>query len=188
MWLRGFKGTKTLSGRRTFRAQDPVFYYDAPTEDNAEEDNELYSKEHDSEAHELHHSEDALFSAWRDEEDPKLRELMQAKERAASTPTQSNSSRKATSPDSVLFPLESPSTVGPPRGGFQDHEDPKDILRPSEDARPALTYSRRLPSTRGHPLSPERHSRFYTNPSRGNRQDSLGGFSAPFFCSFELFL
>ena len=52
-----------------------------PKADHAEEDNALYSKEHGNEAHELHRSEDALISARRDEEDPKLRELLRAMER-----------------------------------------------------------------------------------------------------------
>ena len=63
MWLHGSKGTRTLSDRRTFRAQELGFEYDARTEDYADEDNELYSKEHGSEARELHSREDALFSA-----------------------------------------------------------------------------------------------------------------------------
>ena len=75
---------------------------------DSESDNGHYPKEHGNEAHELHRSEDALYEAWRDEEDPKLRELMQAKERAPPTPTLPNRSRKASSPDSVLFPPESP--------------------------------------------------------------------------------
>ena len=48
----------------------------APTEDGFEEDNGLYSKEHGSEAPYLHPRGDALFSALRDEEDLKLRELI----------------------------------------------------------------------------------------------------------------
>ena len=100
----------TLSDRRTFRAQDLGFEHGAPTDDDVEEDNELYSKEHGSEAHELHRSEDTLFSAWRDEENLKLRELTQAKERAPSTPTppSDGSRNKAPSPDSALFPPDSP--------------------------------------------------------------------------------
>jgi len=46
----------------------------------------LYSKEYGNEAHELHRCEDALSSVWRDEEGPKLRELMQAKGRPPPTP------------------------------------------------------------------------------------------------------
>ena len=65
-----------LSGRRTFRAQELGFEHGTPTEDDVEEDNELHSNEHDSEAHERHRSESALFSAWRNEEDHELRELM----------------------------------------------------------------------------------------------------------------
>ena len=141
--------TKTLSNRLKFRAQDPGFEYGAATEDHAEEDDELYPNEHGNEAHELHRSEEALFSAWRAEEDLKLRELMHAKERAPSTPTTPNGSRKV----ARLRPL-SPrvsSTAEPPRGGFEVHEDTTAILRPSEDARPLPIYSRHFPSTRGPP-------------------------------------
>ena len=63
VWLRGSKGTKTLSDRRTFRAYDLGFQHGAPTEGSVEEGNGLYSKEHGSEAHELHRSENSLFSA-----------------------------------------------------------------------------------------------------------------------------
>ena len=108
LWLHGFKGTKILSNRRTFRAQDLGFEYVAPTEDGAEGDNELYSIENGSEVNELHRSEGALFLAWRDKKDLKLRELKQAKERVPSTPTAPNGSRKASSPDSALFPPEPP--------------------------------------------------------------------------------
>jgi len=69
VWHHGTKGTKTFSDRRSFRAQDPGFEHGAPTAGGAEEDSELYSKEHGNEAHELHRSEDALFSARRDEKD-----------------------------------------------------------------------------------------------------------------------
>ena len=42
VWLHGSKGTKTLSGRRKFRAQDLGFFYAAPTiDDCGEEINEL---------------------------------------------------------------------------------------------------------------------------------------------------
>ena len=75
-----------------------------PTEDYADEGNELYSNGQGCEAYELHRREDAHLSAWQDEYDPKLRELMQAKKLAPSTPTPPNGSRKAFSPDSVLFP------------------------------------------------------------------------------------
>ena len=51
VWLHGSKGTMTFSGRRTFRAQDLGFEYGASTEDHAEEDNELYLKEHGNETH-----------------------------------------------------------------------------------------------------------------------------------------
>ena len=108
MWLYGSKGSRTPINRRTFRAQDLGQRHDAPTTDDDEEDYELYSKKHGNEAHELHRREDALHDAWRDEEDLKLRELMQAKEWAPSTPTPPNGSRKAPSPDSVLYPPDSP--------------------------------------------------------------------------------
>ena len=78
------------------------------------------------------------------------------------------------------LPTRSTSTTEPQRGDFQDHEEPTAILRPSEDARLFLTYSRHLPSTRGPPLSPERHSRLYTHPLRGNRQGPLSEFLASF--------
>ena len=108
MWLYGSKGSKTLKDRRTFRAQDLGQRHDAPTKDDDEEDYALYSKEHGNEAHELHRREDAIQDAWRDEEDLKLRELMQAKEWAPSTPTPPNGSRKASSPDSALYPPDFP--------------------------------------------------------------------------------
>ena len=65
MWLHGPKGNKTLSDRRTFRAQVLGLTGDAPTTDVAEEENVLYSKEHGNGAHELDRIEGALFSAWR---------------------------------------------------------------------------------------------------------------------------
>ena len=79
VWLHGSKVAKTPSGRRTFRAQDLGFEYGAPTGDYADEDNELYLNKHGSEAHELHRREETLLLVWRDEDDLKLRELMQAK-------------------------------------------------------------------------------------------------------------
>ena len=103
VWLDGSKGTETLSDRRTFRAQDLGQWHDAPTEDYAEEGNELYSKEHGNEAHELHRREDTLIFARRDDEDLKLRELMQAKEWTPSTPTPPSGSRKA-------YPRPTPSS------------------------------------------------------------------------------
>ena len=118
---------------------------------------------------------------WWDDEDLKLRELMQAKEWTPSTPTPPKGSRKASSPDSVhvLYQPDSLHYLAT-AGGFQDHEEPTAILRRSEDAQLFLTYSRHLPYTRGPPLSPERHSRLYTHPSRGNRQGSLSEFLASF--------
>ena len=79
MWFDGSKGTRTLSDRRTFRAQDLGSFHGVPTTDDTKEVNELYSKEHGNEADELHRREGDLFFAWRDEEDLKLCELMQAK-------------------------------------------------------------------------------------------------------------
>ena len=108
MWPRGSKGIKSLSDRRTSRAQALGFVYGAPKEVNVEVDNELYSKEHGNKAYEVHRSGDFLFSALRHEGDLKLRELMQAKKRAPSTPTPPNSSRNASSPEPALFPPESP--------------------------------------------------------------------------------
>ena len=63
---------------------------------------------HGNKAHEPHRSEDALYPAWRDKEDPKLRELMRTKERAPPTPTPPTGSRKASPPDSALLATESP--------------------------------------------------------------------------------
>ena len=57
----GSKGTKTPSDRLTFCAHDLGSYHAAPTTDDDEEENELYSKEHGSEAHEQHRGDDALF-------------------------------------------------------------------------------------------------------------------------------
>ena len=111
----GPKGSKTLKDGRTFRAQDLGKGHDAPKTDDGEVDNELYSKEHGNEAHEQHRREGALFSAWRDEGDLKLRELMQAKEWAPPNPTPPSGSRKAPSPDSILFPPDSPP-LSSPRG------------------------------------------------------------------------
>ena len=102
----------TISGRRTLRAQNLGFGYGARTEDPAEDNNRLYSKEHGIGAHELHRTEDALLLASRDEEGPKPRGLMQVKERAPPTPTQPNGSRKESSPDSALFSPEPPLLPG----------------------------------------------------------------------------
>ena len=109
MWIHGSEGTRTLKGPRTFRAQDLGQRHNVVDE---EEDHELYSKKHGKGAHERHCMEDAVHDAWRDEEDRKLRELMQAKERALSTPTPSNGLRKAPSPNSVLYPPDPPSPSG----------------------------------------------------------------------------
>ena len=57
VWLHGSKGTKTPIDRRAFCARDLGSFHDAPTTDDAEEDNEFHSKEHANEAHELHRSE-----------------------------------------------------------------------------------------------------------------------------------
>ena len=79
-----------------------------PTTDDEEYDYELYSEELGNEAHELHRKKVTLYDSRRDEEDLKLRELMQAKERAPSTPILPNGLRKASSPDSALYPPGSP--------------------------------------------------------------------------------
>ena len=71
MWLDGPKGTKTLSDRRMFGARDLGLLHGEPDGGYDEEVNKLYTKEHGNEAHELHRREDALFLAWRDEEDLK---------------------------------------------------------------------------------------------------------------------
>ena len=65
------------------------------------------------------------------------------------------------------------------------HGSPDGFLAKIPDVRPLLIYSRRLPSTRDPPFSPERHPRFYTHPFRGNRQDSLSEFPAHIFSSLE---
>ena len=113
MWVVGSKGAKTPSACRTlrgvtFRAQDLGQRHGAPTTDDDEGDYELYSEELVNEAHELHRKEDAPYDSRRDEEDLKLRALMQAKERAPPTPTLPNGSRKASLPGSVLYPPDSP--------------------------------------------------------------------------------
>ena len=108
--------------------------------------------------------------------DLKPHELMQAKERELFTPTPLSGSRKAFRP----LPTRFTSTIEPPRGGFQDHKDPMAIIRPKEDTWPVLSYGRCPPSTRETPLSPERHCRLYTYPSRGNRQESPSEFLASF--------
>ena len=107
-WLYGSKGSGTLKDRRTFRAQDLGSFHGAPTEDDFEEDNKIYLKEHGSEAHELHRREGALFSVWRNEGALELRKLIQARERPPPTPPPPKCSRKASSPDSVLYPPDSP--------------------------------------------------------------------------------
>ena len=94
VWLHGTKKSQTRSDRQAPRAHDLEFEYRAPTEDHAKEGSKLYSKEHCNEVHEVHRNGDALFSALRDEEGPKLRELIRTKERAPPTPTPPNGSRK----------------------------------------------------------------------------------------------
>ena len=123
-------------------------------------------------------------------EDPEIRELMQAKKRAPPTPTPPNGSRKASSPDFVLFPSEPPplSEFCGAASKTTKTRRPSSGLWTSEDARPLCIYSRRLPSTRGPPLSPEQHSRFYTHPFQGNRQDRLRKFSASFYLLFRTIL
>ena len=86
-------------------------------------------------------------------EELKFHELIHAKERAPSTHIPPDSSRKANSPGSFLFPPEFP-TYERRQGGLQDHEDPMAIIRLSEGARQLLKSSRRLLSTRGPPPLP----------------------------------
>ena len=167
MWLRGSKGTTTLSDRRTLRAQDPGLEYGAPTAGGAEEENELCSKGHSNEAHELNRSEGALFSARREEDDLKLRELMQAKERAPPIPTPPNGSNKASSPDSVLFLPESPPLPSLPGAAFKTTKTRRTSSGPRKTHDHPL-FSAGVSFPFAEPLSPERHSRFYTRPSRGN--------------------
>ena len=90
--LLGSKDSQTFSGARKFRAQGLGIEYGAPTANDVEENSGFYSKEHGNGAPELHR-EDALLSAWRDEEDLKLREQIRTKERAPATPTPPNGSR-----------------------------------------------------------------------------------------------
>ena len=107
VWVQGSRGAKTLNDRRTFRAQHLVRWHGAPTTDDYEEDNECYSKKHGKEAHERHREEDALFEARRDEEDRKLRKLLDAMGREPSTPTPLKCSCTAPTaplPDSVFYP------------------------------------------------------------------------------------
>ena len=113
--------------------------------------------------------------------DLKLHKLIQAKKRAPSTPTPPNGSRKARLPDSVLFPPHCPPLSGLRGAASKDTK----TRRASPDTRkthdqPIQTAGVPLPLE--DPLSPERHSRLYTHPSRGNRQDSLSEFLAS-FCS-----
>ena len=119
MWIHSSKERQTLSDRRRFRAKYLGFENGAPRVDHAEGDNELYSKGHDNGAHELHRSEGALFSAWRDGDDLKLGELIRTKERALSNPTPPYGPRKAVSPDSFLFPPESPPLSGLREAAFK---------------------------------------------------------------------
>ena len=92
-------------------------------------------------------------------DDLKLRELMQAKEQAPSTPTPPSGSRKAPSSDSVLFPPESPPLPGL-RGAASKTTKTK---RSSSGHRKTHDHSLftadvSLPLADA-PLSPERHSR-----------------------------
>ena len=113
-------------------------------------------------------------------EDLKLYELIKAKERAPSTPTPPNGSLRESSPDSALFPPEPPPLSGL-RGAASKTTKTR---RQSSGPRKMHGYSLHtagvsLPLA-DPPLSPERHFRFYTHPSRGNHQDALSGFLAPF--------
>ena len=109
--VQGSRGTKILKDRRTFHAQHLERWHGAPTTDNYEEDNERYSTKHGKEALETHRKEDALFEARRDEEDRKLRKLLDAMGREPSTPTPLKCSCTAPTaplPDSVFYPPDSP--------------------------------------------------------------------------------
>ena len=108
-----------------------------------------------------------------------------------STPTPPNGSRKAPSLDSALFPLETtplPSLRGADfkttktRGQSSGHWMTNDYS--------TFTACASLPIAPP-PLSPERHCRFYTHPSRGNRHGSISALSeisAPFFLLFRTIL
>ena len=101
VYVEGSRGTRTLRERRTFHAQDLGFFYGAPTPED-DEDYACYSEKYGKEAHERRCEVDALFEARRDEEDRKLHELMQARLKCSRTaPT-------APSPDSTLYPPDSP--------------------------------------------------------------------------------
>ena len=141
VYVEGSRGTRTLRERRTFHAQDLGFFYGAPTPED-DEDYASYSEKYGKEAHERHCEVDALYEARRDEEDRKLHELMQAKERELSTPTPLKCSRTAPtapSPDSVLYPPGSP----PPSSlSGKDSENTKN-RRPSYGPRETHSHSPR---------------------------------------------
>jgi len=141
VYVEGSRGTRTLRERRTFHAQDLGFFYGAPTPED-DEDYASYSEKYGKEAHERHCEVDALYEARRDEEDRKLHELMQAKERELSTPTPLKCSRTAPtapSPDSALYPPDSP----PPSSlSGKDSENTKN-RRPSSGPRETHSHSPR---------------------------------------------
>ena len=83
----GLQGQHTPTGVRESRARDLGVAHNAPAADNAEESNELYLEENCDRALGMQRRKGALLSAWQDEEDHKLRELMRTKERAQPTPT-----------------------------------------------------------------------------------------------------
>jgi hypothetical protein len=145
VWAYGSRGSKTLKDRRTFRAQDLGQRHDAPTPDDYEEDDEdyaSYSEKYGKEAHERHLEEDALYDARLDEENRKLRELMHAMGREPSTPTPPKCSRTAPtapSPDSVLYPPDSPPPSSP---SGKDSENTKN-RRPSSGPRETHRHSLR---------------------------------------------
>ena len=163
-WLQGYQDSKRQPNGLCSR---PGFEYGARTEDLSEKDNRLHSKEHGIEAHEPDRSEDALFSAWRDEEDPKLRELMKEKERAPSTFTPPNGLREAPSPDSALFQPDSPPLSSPHGADYKTTKtrQPSPGPRKNHD-HSLLTAGVSLPLA-DPPPSPEWHFCFYTNPKDG---------------------
>ena len=141
MYVEGSRGTRTLRERRTFHAQDLGFFYGAPTPED-DEDYASYSEKYGKEAHERHLEEDALYDARLDEENRKLRELMHAMGREPSTPTPPKCSRTAPtapSPDSVLYPPDSPPPSSP---SGKDSENTKN-RRPSSGPRETHRHSLR---------------------------------------------
>ena len=114
-------------------------------------------------------------------EDLKLRELMQAKERAPPTPAPPSGTRKASTPDSVHFREEFPPLPILRGEASKTTKTRRQSSGPRKTRDHSLFTAGVSPLLANPILSAERHSRFYTHPSRGNRQDSLSEYSAPFF-------